>query len=223
MRRISILVAGLFLLLWLVSLPPATTCAMDGSCTTIQSGTLTDVNGNPLTTRYDQWGYNYQAHMYNGLYANFQRPSPPYTDENCASYGAGGCDDLQMKWNDAWLSNQSCDGDAKLDRYFGYPSYIGSGAWLTNHQSGTYTMLVDGKEKLVHWTYFVKIVAVPSDAVACADASKWCTADGTEIGPKIWGAFAIIQEVYNDPFSGAHGVLYKSPQGPGFGIYGNNP
>jgi len=218
------------LLLWglvVLALACVGSIAYSQSCLTIQSGSLTDVNGNPLSTGYDQWGYNYQAHMYNGLYVNYDRPSPPYTEENCGTrpgFGASGCDNLQMKWNDQWLSNQSCDSDSKLDRHFGYSGYIGSGAWLTNHQSGSYTMSVNYKEKLVHWTYFVKIVAVPDDAVSCAsDPAKWCAADGSEIGPVLWGEFAIIQEVYNDPFSGAHGVLYKSPQGPGFGIYGNNP
>lgn len=43
-----------------------------------------------------------------------------------------------MKWNDAWLSNKDCNGDGLLDRHLGYLTYIGSGAWLTNHQSGTY-------------------------------------------------------------------------------------
>lgn len=192
-----------------------------GQCLTIQSGLLKDANGNAITTGYDQYGYNYQAHMYNGLYANYTRPAVPYTEETCGTV-AGGCDTLQMKWNDAWLSNQSCDSpnDYKLDRYFGFPSYIGSGAWLTNHQLGSYSLPIDGKEKTIHWTYFVKIVAVPGDALRCG--GNWCTADGTEIGPAIWGAFAIIQEVYNDPGAAAHGISYKSPAGPGWGIYGNN-
>jgi hypothetical protein len=107
-----------------------------------------------------------------------------------------------MKWNDAWLSNKDCDGDGKLDRYYGYPSYIGSGAWLTNHQSGE-----DGGD---HWTYFVKIVAAPADATKVSGV--WYAADGTEIGPAIWGAFAIIQQVE----SGA-GATYVSPAGPGLG------
>jgi hypothetical protein len=65
------------------------------------------------------------------------------------------------------------------------------------------------------WTYFTKIVAAPEDAYV--DAGKWYTADGVEIGPVIWGAFATVQEVYNDPSAGAHGILYKSPAGPGLG------
>ena len=48
----------------------------------------------------------------------------------------------RRKWNDAWLSNKDCDGDGLLDRHYGLDSYRGSGAWLTNHQSGEYE--VDG-------------------------------------------------------------------------------
>jgi hypothetical protein len=181
-------------------------------CVKIQSGLLLDSKGNPLTTGYDQWGYNYQAHMFNGLYSNSSRPDPPYTEENAPSNTI-----LQMKWNDAWLSNQDCDGDGVLDRHYGFDSYVGSGAWCTNHQSGSYEVDVNGKTKTAHWTYFVKIVAVPSDATV-ADGI-WYDADGVEIGPSIWGSFAILQQVYNDPFEGIHGKLYLSPAGPGFGQY----
>jgi hypothetical protein len=116
-----------------------------------------------------------------------------------------------MKWNDDWLANKDCDGDDLLDRHFGHDSYVGSGAWETNHQSGTYEL--DGKT--CKWNYFVKIVAAPSDAVKVGDV--WETANEAEIGPVIWGSFAIIQQVYNDPCDGAHGVEYHSPAGPGFG------
>ena len=37
---------------------------------------------------------------------------------------------------------------------------LGSGAWLTNHQSGK----AEVNGKLRKWTYFIKIVAAPSDA-----------------------------------------------------------
>lgn len=50
--------------------------------------------------------------------------------------------------------------------------------------------------------------------------SDW-SLDSTVIGPAIWGDFAIIQEVYNDPAADVHGVLSKSPLNPGFGYYGN--
>lgn len=65
------------------------------------------------------------------------------------------------------------------------------------------------------WTYFIKIVAAPDDATV--NLGKWYAADGTEIGPVIWGQFAIVEQISNDPSNGEHGVLYKSPIGPGFG------
>jgi len=165
-------------------------------CATIQDGLL-DSQGNPIVLGFDKWGYNYQAHIFNGLYENSARPNPPATVSEVK---------LQMKWNDAWLSNTDCDGDGKLDRNYGFDSYIGSGAWLTNHMSGG-----DKKDK---WTYFVKIVAVPVDAVTAG--GMWYASDGTEIGPVIWGSFAIIQEL--ETGSGAP-LIYKSPVGPGFGKF----
>ena len=115
---------------------------------------------------------------------------------------------LLMKWNDAWLSNKDCDEDAKLDRHHGYDSYIGSGAWETNHQRG--------EDDADPWTYFVKIVAVPEDADLVDGI--WYDADGTEIGPEIWGSFAIIQEVES-----GEGATYVSPSGPGFGKWQHIP
>ncbi|MFH1153058.1 MAG: hypothetical protein V1793_04520 [Pseudomonadota bacterium] len=119
-----------------------------------------------------------------------------------------------MKWNDAWLSNKDCDGDGLLDRHLGYDTYIGSGAWLTKHLSGTY---VNDECDECDWFYFVKMVAVPSDAY-CEDGI-WYTADGDVIGPAIWGEFAIILKVSNDPCIGDHGVLFRSPVGPGLGKF----
>ena len=174
-------------------------------CTTIQSGLLQASDGDILETGFDQWGYNYQAHIFNGDY--------------CASYRGEACSlpspvDLVMKWNDAWLSNSDCDGDGKLDRHYGFPSYIGSGAWETNHQKGTYS---DNTGKKQRWEYFVKIVAAPADAAQ--SGGTWFAADGTEIGAVLWGEFAVIQEVYNDTGTGEHGVFYLSPYTAGFGKF----
>jgi hypothetical protein len=177
------------------------------TCTTIQEGTLVASDGNIIETGYDQWGYNYQAHMFNGKYCDSYRNAAwcqPYAN-----------DDLEMKWNDAWLSNKDCDSDGLLDRHYGFPSYIGSGAWLTNHQKGIY---LDSKGKKQRWTYFTKIVAAPADATL--SGGTWYTADGTEIGPSIWGEFITIQEVYNDTGTGDHGILYLSPYKVGLGSFG---
>ena len=188
----------------------------NNDCVTIQDGTLLTSDGTVITTGYDEWGYDYQAHIFNGGYCDSYRDAAwcqPWKDVG-----------LIMKWNDAWLSNKDCSGNGKLDRHYGYNSYIGSGAWCTNYQSGTYP---DENGKECKWTWFVKIVAAPEDAYKVpenADGDKilgtWYTADGTEIGPVIWGEFAEIQSVYNDPCEGYecyHGIEYLSPAGPGLG------
>lgn len=208
--------------------------------------------GQPIPTGYDVYGYSYNGHMFKGLYTNSYLGGygfPPYESDDEAYYQrlideeyAESVEEavslmnsvwcwpyrdvkLSMKWNDAWISNKSCDGDLLLDRHYGYATYIGSGAWLTNHQSGTYE---DG----TRWNYFVKIVAVPADAYREIIIIKydeegpiygpgpiWYTAGGTEIGPVIWGDFAIIQQVENDPVVGVHGLQYISPNNAGFGSY----
>ena len=173
-------------------------------CTTIQDGILEGSDGELLVLGYDQWGYNYQAHLFNGMYCDSYRDA-----EWCQPYADVA---LMMKWNDAWLSNKDCDGDGLLDRHLGFTTYIGSGAWLTNHQSGEY---VGEDGEMCSWNYFVKIVAAPADATS--DGTTWSTADGTEIGPVIWGAFAIIQQVENDSCAGLHGAQYVSPAGSGLG------
>ena len=208
-------------------------------CVTLKNGLITYSTGHffagqLITTGFDDYGYNYQAHLFNGSYANAYLGGagfPAYTGDDDSYFAllyfiqnpdrATAVRDhwawpyrdvaISMKWNDAWLANTDCDFDGLLDRHFGDPSYIGSGAWETNHQSGSYEM--DGKQ--YHWTYFVKIIAVPSDATLTDGV--WYAANGKEIGPAIWGEFATIEEVYNDPGAGIHGIQYKSPARAGFG------
>jgi hypothetical protein len=161
-------------------------------CTTIQSGELKASTGETLTLGYDDFGYNYQAHMFNGRYCDYDRVA-----------GGASCEvELMMKWNDAWLANVDCDGGGLLDRHHGFESYIGSGAWETNHQWGSW----EDNGTICEWDYFVKIVAMPS-ADGCPEGS-----------PAIWGEFCIIQQVYNSPCEGAEGIeLLVTPAG--FGAY----
>lgn len=162
-------------------------------CAKIQSGSITDTNGNVITTGYDQWGYNYQAHMFNGFYENFTRPANPVTTGDVK---------LIMKWSDDWLSNQDCYATfGKLDR--GGSSGISKG-WLTNHEEGDY---LGGDNEMHHYTYFVKIVY--DGGTACGSSDPSC----------IWGSYTVIEEVYNDPYGGGHGVdrsRLKNPAGLGF-------
>jgi len=183
---------AIVLLLALAALLFHATPAAYAACTTLQSGVLTDSYGNPLRLGFDQWGYNYQAHIFNGLYENFSRPIPPATESETA---------LQMKWSDTWLSNKDCDGDGKLDRGLGTDTPGISQGWLTNHMQGSYLGL-DGDTH--NWTYFVKIVYMPS---------------GCEPANVIWGLYCIIEEVLNDPYARLHGVnrsLLINPAGLGY-------
>ncbi|MFA6981864.1 MAG: hypothetical protein WC243_02490 [Patescibacteria group bacterium] len=318
MKKLLILVVA-FVGVFAVSARTAMAAKPTASCTTIQSGNIMNSEGEVITTGYDSWGYNYQANMFNGGYCDSYRDAlwcQDYKDVN-----------LIMKWNNAWLSNQDCDGDDLLDRHYGYTSYIGSGAWLTNHQSGTYEgteydwdisgdwiisvnggaylhdytfvmtslsdgtftgvggypagsldytfdeIIIDGQitgdnvyftasyyvngiptgyswsatgvidssgamsgtgtsgvstwqstlgiaskvYEMCVWSDFVKIVAAPADATSTG--GYWYTADGAIIGHSIWGEFALIQEVYNDPCGGSEGLYYRGETPVGFGFY----
>lgn len=190
------------------------------------------LGGTPLVIGYDEFGYNYQAHMFNGYYCNAYLGRagsglPPYEGDAeaylaanpaAASHWTWPYRDVvvMMQWNDAWISNMDRDSDGLLDRGYTKGStgpYTDSGvpgAWLTNHMRG---VNVDG----TRWEYYTKIVAAPADAYVVDEV--WYTADGVEIGPVIWGAFATIQKVSNDPAYDEHGVLYNSPSPTGFGYY----
>jgi hypothetical protein len=152
-------------------------------CTKIQSGEIQASTGETVTTGFDKWGYNYQAHLFNGLYANYYRPTPPATE---------GTETLVMKWSDDWLANVDCSHDGKLDRGLNPKTGLSSGTsegWLTNHFEGDYEENGD----FYHYTYFVKIVF--DNGAACGAENPSC----------IWGLYTIIEEVNNDPHGGFHG------------------
>jgi hypothetical protein len=226
MKKISISVLVALLLVATLTVPAMGKGGNIG--TTIQDGVLLYsathyLAGQQMKVGYDIFGYNYQAHLFKGSYANAYLGGygyPPYEGDpeaylavnpSVANLWVWPYRDVQleMKWNDAWISNMDCDGDGKLDRHYGFASYVGSGAWETNHMKG--------KDNGNNWVDFVKIVAVPADAIKAA--GMWYTADGIEIGPDIWGEFALIQEVYDDQGTGDHGLLYNAPGPTGFGYY----
>ena len=47
--------------------------AVAEECTTIQDGTLLRSDGVLIETGFDEWGYNYQAHLFNGGYCEAYR------------------------------------------------------------------------------------------------------------------------------------------------------
>lgn len=169
--------------------------AASENCAAIKDGDIKDSVGNPIELGFDKFGYNYQAHLFEGTYDS--------SDRNIDGTYWGGTGDyvddkLSMKWSDDWLSNKDCNGDHKLDRgapgSSGYPAI--SQGWLTNHIVGDYDSDGDGTQD-AHYTLFDKIA--------------W-------IGPggSLWGQYEIIQEIYNDPTGGLHGLQSKIPV-PGFG------
>lgn len=196
--------------------PDKLTCATikDG---TIEYGRVGDPNTEIIPIGYDQWGYNYQAYLFNGWYHNSPRPEPPYTKDTIDT--APSKTWLIMKWSDEWLSNKDCNNDGKLDRgYSCNPDNASSsacqGAWVTNHQFGSY----EGEDgKTCKWNYFVKITH-PGDDAELIDG-MWYTADGEEIGPVIWTSYARILQIYNDPCAGETGVENKFEAPTGFGFY----
>lgn len=165
-------------------------------CATIQGGTITDSAGNPLSVGFDQFGYNYQAHLFVGTYDSVDR------NLDGTYWGSTGdyVDDvLTMKWSNEWLANVDCNGDHKLDRGLedGVVGGISRG-WETNHVIGDYDSDGDGIQD-AHYTYFVKIVWVGP-------------------GGSLWGEYQIIEEVYNDPVGDVTGLYYKDGA-PGLGLY----
>lgn len=182
-------VVTLLVMLALVLTVSAVSAAPDG-CVKIQSGTLQDSLGNTLVTGYDQFGYNYQAHMFNGTYDGSDR------NLDGTYWGLTGDfvdDKLIMKWSDDWLSTKDCNGDGLLDRG---TSGVSLG-WLTNHVIGDYDSDGNGSQDATY-TLFDKIVWVGP-------------------GGSLWGQYEFIQEVYNDPVGGYHGLQFKIGA-PGFGL-----
>lgn len=159
-------------------------------CATIADGTITDSAGNPLSMGYDQFGYNYQAHMFNGTYDSVDRK---LDGKYWGSTGDFVDDKLSMKWSDSWLANVDCNEDGKLDRGL-VDGVVGgtSKGWETNHVEGDY---VDGDGNLQHYTYFAKIV--------------W-----TGPGSPLWNEFTVVMENYQDPT----GMSHFHAAAPGFGL-----
>jgi hypothetical protein len=192
-----------FLLVLLLVVFTAIPASAQSQCAKIKDGSIKDSVGNALTLGFDQFGYNYQAHMFNGTYDTSDRVADGLYLGNAVDYAD---DNLIMKWSDEWLSNLDCDHTTKLDRGGAGTDALSKG-WLTNHVEGDYLDLSGDSH---HYTYFVKIVF--DNGGACGTTQPTC----------IWGTFNIIEEVYNDPFGGYHGVDRSRLSKPaGLGFYTN--
>jgi len=202
-------------------------------CSSIQSGDVLYPSGHLLagesiSTSFDMYGYNYQAHMFKGLYANLylgEGGYPPYDGNDyyfddkpeltqpgsyfMTYYWNNRKDEVNMTWNDTWQSNKDCDGDGSLDTS---QNTIGSGAWENFHLKGSYE---DENGKICKWEQLTKIVAIPTDANLID--GYWYDTEGNEIGQDFYGRWAITQNILNNPCGEENGVQYKSPFRVGFG------
>ena len=187
------LVATVAMLMAALFATAAVAAPKNDACATIKDGAITDSAGNPISVGFDEFGYNYQAHMFKGTYDSSDRS----IDGTYWGQTGNFVDDaLIMKWSDAWLANVDCDDDGKLDRGLVDGAADGTSmGWLTNHVVGDY---FDGDGAEQHYTDFVKIV--------------W-----TGPGSPLWGQYTIIQEVFTDPAAGETG-LYSEIAAPGFGL-----
>lgn len=168
-----------------------TSLAAPGGCATIKGGTITDALGNAISVGYDEFGYNYQAHSFNGTYDSSDRVLDGAYWGDTGDYVD---DKLAMKWSNDWLSNTDCDLNGKLDRGAEAPYGISQG-WLTNHVVGDYDSDANGSQD-AKYTDFVKIVWVGP-------------------GGSLWDQYEIIQEIYNDTVAGN----YRFKAGaPGLGL-----
>jgi hypothetical protein len=151
----------------------------------------------PLTAYaggFDQYGFNYQAHIFNGSYcAAWHNPS--WCTGDVASWR------LLMKWNDAYLSADDTNKDGQVDPHPGRSTYIGSGAWVQEHEYGSYR---DASGVMHFFIYDAKIVAKSTPYSSCGN------------GYEIWDDFCVVQEIYNDPYIRLHGVEFQ-PDPPGLG------
>jgi len=239
MNRFRRLIIGMVLLtLVLVPASPALAGSGDDGIR-IQDGLLQYpeghyLEGQPLTSGKDGYGYNYQAHGFRGYFINFilmwpfsgtdgnQYPGlPPYHGDAPAYLTAHPQAEyhpyweyrdlhLVMHWSDSYFSNRGGQAGGFVNVSGFRP---GSGAWVTNHVSGAY---IGDDNKRHQWTNSIKLMAPPDDAYR--DGNTWYLGNGAELGLYSDGG-VLIHSVLNDRYGGAYGLAYRSPVSPGIGFY----
>ncbi len=200
--------------------------------TELKSGNADKITG------VDEYGYNWNAHHFNGsfynaivgdnLYAFTQwSHSGPYMGVDDGFFQAAETDimyelwsiawylrdvNLLMRWNDALISKEGVY-PADLDEW------IGSDAWITFQFSG-----VDENGK--HWSQFQKMVAANTDDQLKTEgewypAGVWYNSDDEEIGIfNDWTQLILVQCVKTGepPFPFSTIPAYKNTARLGFGI-----
>ncbi len=183
---------------------------------------------------FDQWGYNWHAHQFNGYLMNawfgdelypdapWYKKEPPFDGDILAyqeahpevlDYPFWGYGDMKviMHWNDACISRQGEYRNPILD----------SEAWITFHYSQG-----EGVNK---WSQHQKFVAAKSSYTLEVDfyddsgepvLGRWYTAEGDLVGLYyLWPDRVLIQLQNAGNIPGYLLTTFKSPICPGLGKY----
>lgn len=213
----------LCVILWLLAIPlfPLTAATLFDNPPSLFYGPGHYLEGQPIQPGANSFGYDYQARTFNGSLFNAYAGSmnfPPYMGNEAAyliqNPGASGHwawywhdTNLEMQWNDAFLSNQDQDNDQELDIHYNLPSYIDSGAELHVHISGSDPVLGPT-------TVNLRINAALSTAVK--SNNNWFSQSGTPVGPALWLEFAETQRV-STPAQYSYNQIIPSPVNPSYG------
>lgn len=218
----------------LAALSFATTASATSSpstCASIAQGTVlyaptSYLHGTVIKKGRNAFGYDYNQRSFEGnifnSYANADGFPPLKGNEadylaanpSAATHWAWPYRDtrLDMVWSDEWLSNKDCNHDGLLDRHYGLPSYIDSGAVLSETES--WPVMVGTKKKHAHDV--LRVEARKSNSSVGAPVSYFGEQTiygpgGEVLGPQLWGEFYVSCYKLNDPSDpiGGHILIGK--------------
>jgi hypothetical protein len=182
-----------------------------------------DEFGDTITEGFNLYGINYQwKFARKGVEEICQYTAKVWEDDPEITYEA--CIEAQRnekfqlikqteKWNNAWLSNKDCSGDEKLDRHYGFDSYLGSRAGQMVNIRYSYNNAENVQCKAnIFWV----IYAAPSNAHLDQDTGNWYVRNKEfglgeyEVVPTFHGLAVVYRTVY-DPCGEFPSEDYISP------------
>ena len=133
--------------------------------------------------KFDHWGYNYNLRLYEGTTCDYLRSKKDADTLECLVInGVFENDQLQMEWNEEFMSNYLRDEEYLLVRHPNSETYQGTNAEF----SYTRTYLDPINNFVV--TELAQIKAVPSNAYL--DGSDWYDSNNNKLGEN----FSFINE-----------------------------
>ncbi|OGK67006.1 hypothetical protein A2313_01600 [Candidatus Roizmanbacteria bacterium RIFOXYB2_FULL_41_10] len=136
--------------------------------------------------KFDHWGYNYEQRSYQGNTCDYLRSKKDAEFLDCEAINTFENDQLQMNWNEEFLSNYLRDGENLLVRHPNSLTYQGTSAEFSYIR--TYIDSFNGFSV----TEIAQIKAAPSDAYF--DGFSWYDANGNSLGESGGENFSFINE-----------------------------